>query len=240
MPSGAQNHFLTMLDEADRAAITPLLHPRDFTAGQILYEPGTEVDTVYFPAGCCLSVIKMMADGRAVETRTIGAESAFGLLHAVGSRHSLTRVLVQLPGQAHSVSANQLARLADHSASLRRSLIAHAQISSAQAEQSVACNVLHSVEQRLARWLLMSLDRTDQDPLNLTHEFLALMLGVQRTSVTVAARRMQDEGIIKYSRGRVSVLSRPALLRIVCECYGAYQRDQARLLEPPTTPRVVA
>lgn len=232
MPSGAENHFLTMMDEADRAAIAPLLHSRDVPAGQILYEPGSLVDTVYFPAGCCLSVIKLMADGRAVETRTIGAESAFGLLHAVGSRHSLTRVLVQLPGRVQHLPANNLSRLADDSPTLRRSLIAHAQITAAQAEQSVACNVLHSVEQRLARWLLMSLDRTDQDPLNLTHEFLALMLGVQRTSVTVAARRMQEQGIIKYSRGRVSVLSRPALIRMVCECYGAYQRDQARLLEP--------
>ena len=222
-----------MLDEADRATITPLLHSRDLNAGHVLYEPGSEIDTVYFPAGCCLSVFKTMADGRGVETRTIGGEGAFGLLHAVGSRHSLTRVVVQLPGSVLYVSANQLSRLADASATLRRSLIAHAQISAAQAEQSVACNVLHSVEQRLARWLLMSIDRTDQDPLNLTHEFLALMLGVQRTSVTVAARRMQDQRIIKYSRGRISVLDRPALLRNVCECYRAYRRDQALLLELP-------
>jgi CRP-like cAMP-binding protein len=216
------------------------LHSRDLDAGHVLYEPGGDVDTVYFPAGCCLSVIKTMADGRAVETRTIGRESAFGLLHAVGSRHSLTRVVVQLPGGCHHISANHLARLADDSQTLRRSLIAHAQISAAQAEQSVACNVLHSVEQRLARWLLMSIDRTEQDPLNLTHEFLALMLGVQRTSVTVAARRMQEQAIIKYSRGRVSVLNRPALRRVVCECYAAYQNDQARLLESPAERRIPA
>lgn len=189
------------------------------------------VDSVYLPDGCALSVIKMMGDGRAVETRTIGREGAYGLLHALGTRICLTRVLVQISGRTDVVGASQLARLADVSPSLRRALIVHAQVSAAQAEQSVACNVLHSVDQRLARWLLMSRDRTEQNPMNLTHEFLALMLGVQRTSVTVAARRLQEQGVIKYSRGRVTVIDRSALDRIVCECYGAYRRDQALLLE---------
>jgi CRP-like cAMP-binding protein len=230
MPSGAGNHFLLGLGEADRASLTPFLISRALAAGQVLYEPGAEVDTVYLPDGCALSVVKLMNDGRAVETRTIGRESAYGLLHAVGSRQCLTRVVLQLPGRADQIGAVHLARLADESASLRQALILHAQVTAAQAEQSVACNVLHSIEQRLARWLLMSRDRTDQDPLSLTHEFLALMLGVQRTSVTTVARRLQEDGMIKYSRGRISVRDRAALERSACECYLAYRKDQARLL----------
>lgn len=230
-PPSQPNHFLARLNESDRTAIEPHIVSRTFAAGEVLYEPGSDVDAVYLPDGCALSVIKLLRDGRAVETRTIGRESGFGLLHALGSRLCQTRVLVQLPGRCHQIAVKDLARLADASATLRHWLIRHAQVTSAQTEQSVACNVLHSVEQRLARWLLMSRDRTDQHVLGLTHEFLALMLGVQRTSVTAAARRMQDAGIIDYRRGRVSVLDRAGLEKIVCECYGALQQDVQQLLD---------
>jgi CRP-like cAMP-binding protein len=231
MPAATKNHFLLQLSAQDRSELLDQTTPHQLKVGDILCEAGDQLDTVYFLESGAVSVIKLMADGRGVETRTIGRESAFGLLHAEGSRVCLCRVIVQLAGEASQIKAERLARLMEQSPSLRRAAIRHAQLTAAQAEQSVACNLLHSIEQRLARWLLMSQDRTDGGPLNLTHEFIALMLGVQRTSVTVSARRLQRLRIIDYSRGRVTIVDREALKQIACECYGAYRNDSALLVE---------
>jgi hypothetical protein len=151
-------------------------------------------------------------------------------LNSLGSDHCLTRVICQLPGTAHRIEIGHLARLAAVSPSLLGAIVRHAQVTGAQVEQSVACNVLHSVEQRLARWLLMSRDRTDQDPLGLTQEFLALMLGVQRTSITAGARKLYEDGVISYRRGRISIVDRPALEALACECYADHRAAQSALM----------
>jgi len=228
----ARNHVLSAMAPADRQAITPHLQAVELASGEILYEPGYEVDWVYFPTTAVLSVITVMADGRTVESDTVGRESAVGLLSALAASISVTRTFTQIPGHAVKLSATRLRRRAEESADLRRLLILHAQANLAQAHQSVACNALHDLDQRLCRWLLMSHDRTGGDDVRLTHQFLATMLGVQRTTVTEALGAMTAAGLVGQGRGAIRILDRARLEAQVCECYEAVLANLRQLIGP--------
>jgi len=230
MPNGVANGFLDSLSVSDFHSLLPFLTTEKLAWKTVLVEPGAAAQFVYFPDGAVLSVLKLLRDGRSVEVNTIGRESAYGLMQAIGQPVSFNRVIVQIGGASQKISAAELRRLAHANPSLLESVVGHLQISAAQAEQSVACNALHSVEQRLSRWLLMTQDRTDGEKLELTQEFLGLMLGVQRTTVTGAARTFQDRDWIDYRRGQIRILDRPALLRAACECYAANREDTERVL----------
>jgi len=155
-----------------------------------------------------LSVVTVMADGRTVESDTVGYESAVGVLCALGASASVSRTFTQIGGSTIRLSASRLRHRAEESASLRRLLIRYAQANLAQAHQSVACNALHDLTQRLCRWLLMSHDRTGGDEVRLTQQYLATMLGVQRTTVTEALRELASAGLIRQQRGAIHVLDR--------------------------------
>jgi CRP-like cAMP-binding protein len=222
---GPENHFLTSLSRADRSAVEPHLSLVDLERGQILAEPGLSVKHAWLPQGAVISIVTLMRDGRAVESRTIGMESGFGLLHALGSRLSYERVTVQISGAAWRISVDALGQAAKQSPTLVKDIVVHGQATLVQAAQQTACNALHGVDARLCRWLLLTQDRVKADVLPLTQEHLAIMLGVQRTTVTAAALHLQAQGHIAYTRGKIRVLNRDGLKAAACECY--YATEQA-------------
>ena len=190
----------------------------------MINEAGSLVDLLYFPDGAILSVITLMEDGRGVESCTLGRETGYGLLNAIGSRSAFNRVICQVPGAGYRMPASALKEAASESPGLLNLVARHSQVQAAMSEQSAACNAVHHVEARLCRWLLVSSDRALSDVLPLTQEFLGFMLGVQRTTVTSAARNLQSAGLIRYSRGRLELLDRVGLEEGACECYRAVQQ----------------
>jgi CRP-like cAMP-binding protein len=233
----AQNRLMAALDDADLQLLAPRLTPVTLEKGVILYEPGDLVDTIYFPDDCVISLMTLMESGAAIESATIGREGALGLMAAVSPRQSLSRAIVQVAGRGHRITAAHLHRAWEQSAQIRDLIDRHNEALFAHAIHSVACNALHSVEARFCRWLLSCHDRIDSSTVSLTQEFLADMLGVQRTTVTVVARALQAAGLIRYRRGVVDILDRAGLEAIACECYGAVRRNYERLLPQPFAPR---
>jgi CRP-like cAMP-binding protein len=224
------NAFLDGLTAADLREIQPHLVVRDLRRDLLLHEEGDTREDLYFPAGAILSVITLMADGRGVECRTVGRESAYGLTLPFGSRIAHNRLLVQVPGRCVQMPAQRLRSAALRSLSLVETLARHLQGGDANTEQSVACNALHDVEARLCRWILMSADRTDDQPLPLTQEALAFMLGVQRTTVTAVARSLQEAGLISYRRGEITLRDRKGLEEAACECYAAARQKFRQMI----------
>jgi CRP-like cAMP-binding protein len=224
------NHFLDSLSVENFNLLKPYLAHSFLERNAVLCLPGTDVDCVWFPVTAILSVITIMADGHDVEACTIGHESAYGLLNALGSAAAIDRVIAQVPGPCIRMPSTRLGAAAALSTAITALIIRHAQANAAQVQQSVACNAIHSVEARLCRWLLMTQDRTRSDRLALTQEFLGFMLGVQRTTVTSVARQLQAAGTIRYVRGQIEILDRAALKARTCECYGSVLEKHAQLL----------
>lgn len=230
----SSNHFLDSLSASDQAALEPALSRIELERDRMLVDVGEPVPMVWLPIASIVSVVAVVKDGRSMETRTIGRESGFGLLHALGSRISFERVMVQVGGPAWGLPIEVLSRETQRRPALVDTVARHAQATLAVAAQSIACNSLHSAEQRLCRWLLLTQDRLGSDVVPLTQEHLAIMLGVQRTTVTAIALLLQERGLISYTRGRIRVLDRDGLGRCACECYAMMQRFSARALgEPP-------
>jgi CRP-like cAMP-binding protein len=228
-----QNRLLAVLDAEDLQHLSSKLVPVVLEKGALLYDPGDLIDTIYFPDDCVISLMTLMESGAAIESAAIGREGALGLMAAVSPRQSLTRAIVQAPGRARRITAAHLHRAWEQSAQIRDLVDRHNEALFAHAIQSVACNALHSVEARFCRWLLSCHDRVDNSTISLTQEFLADMLGVQRTTVTVVARALQAAGLIRYRRGVVDIVDRAGLEAIACECYGAVRRNYQRLLPDP-------
>ena len=227
------NKLLASLDSEDLETLSRGLTPIALEKGALLYEPGDEIDLIYFPHNAVVSLMTLMHSGEAIESATIGREGAVGLPAGIYPRQSQSRVIVQVAGAASRLPAAQLQQACQQSERLRFMIDRHAEALYGHAIQSVACNALHSVEARFCRWLLCCHDRIDSDRVSLTQEFLADMLGVQRTTVTVVARTLQAAGLIRYSRGVVDILDRKGLEAITCECYGTVRRNYERLLAQP-------
>ncbi len=226
------NALLDHLDDVEYGLLERHLTEKFLERDTVTHNPGDRMDTVYFPNGAILSVITLMEDGRGVESSTIGRESAQGLLAAFGSHKAYNRVIVQVPGQSFMMPTARLKDVIAKNPAIADHLIRHVQGNTAQVEQSVACNALHTVEQRLCRWILMSADRGDGKVVPLTQEYLAIMLGVQRTTVTQAARTLQGAGLINYARGAIEIVNRRGLEDTVCECYGVVRQKFELLLGP--------
>jgi CRP-like cAMP-binding protein len=226
----ARNQLIRRFARADREALAAHLTPVSLASGDILYEPDYAVDWVYFPTTSVLSVVTVMIDGRTVECDTVGYESAVGVLATLGSTIAVSRTFVQIAGEAIRISAARLRQRAEQSSALRQLLIRHAYANLAQAHQSAACNALHELEQRLCKWLLMSQDRAASPDVRLTQQFLATMLGVQRTTVTEALRDLATKGLIRRGRGAIHILDRARLETLVCECYEAVQDNLQRVV----------
>jgi CRP-like cAMP-binding protein len=225
-----KNRLLTSLSPEDFALLSAHLVPVDLDKGRLLYEPGDLIDTLYFPHDCVISMMTLMRNGAAIESVTIGREGAVGLMSASTPRESLSRAIVQIPGTASRIAASQFSQIFRRSPALVDLVDRHGDAVFGHAIQSVACNALHSVEARFSRWLLSCHDRIDADSVNLTQEFLADMLGVQRTTVTAVAGALQTRGLIRYRRGVVDILDRAGLEAAACECYGAVRTVYDRLL----------
>ena len=225
-----QNSLLEALPADDYALLAPHLAQVELERGRLLYDPGDPIESVYFPHDGVISLMTLMDNGAAIESATIGPEGALGLMAAVAPRQSLSRALVQTPLRAARISAERLHEAWSRSARLKDLVDRHTEALFGHAIQSVACNALHSVEARFCRWLLTCHDRISTDTVALTQEFLADMLGVQRTTVTAVARSLQEKGVIRYRRGVVDILDRSVLEALACECYSAINRTYERLL----------
>ncbi|MBP6545631.1 MAG: Crp/Fnr family transcriptional regulator [Phenylobacterium sp.] len=225
-----QNRLLAALPSADHGLVGPHLTHVELERGRLLYEPGDPIDTVYFPLDGVISLMTLMENGAAIESATIGPEGALGLMAAVSPRPSLSRAIVQTPCRAVRISATQLHEAWEKSPAIRKLVDRHTEALFGHAIQSVACNALHSVEARFCRWLLTCHDRISTNTVALTQEFLADMLGVQRTTVTAVARALQERDYIRYRRGIVDIIDRPGLEAMTCECYGVVRRNYERLL----------
>jgi CRP-like cAMP-binding protein len=225
-----KNSFLAAMSAEDYGLISGSLSPIELEKGRLLYDPGDALETVYFPHNCVISLMTLMENGAAIESATIGREGALGLMTAFGPRQALSRAIVQVAGSGSRMGAGAFHDASQRSLTLRRRVDRHSDALFGHAAQSVACNALHSVEARFCRWLLTCHDRIDDDTVGLTQEFLADMLGVQRTTVTAVAGALQAKGLIRYRRGVVDILDRQGLEAMTCECYGAVRRLYERLL----------
>jgi CRP-like cAMP-binding protein len=225
-----ENRLLASLPADDFTLLAPHLVTVELERGRLLYDPGDRIDTVYFPQDGVISLMTLMENGAAIESATIGREGALGLSAAVVPRQAMWRAIVQTPVRASRISTAQLHDGWQKSPRLRDLVERHSEALFGHALQSVGCNALHSVEARFCRWLLTCHDRIASDTIALTQEFLADMLGVQRTTVTAVARNLQEKGAIRYRRGVVDIIDRGALETLACECYSVIHRNYQRLL----------
>jgi CRP-like cAMP-binding protein len=200
--------------------------------GQVIYESGEYVDEVVFPSTAVVSVVTSMRDGRSVETATIGFESAVGLLPALSQEPAPSKIFAQIGGAAIGLPARALRERVESSPALMSLVLRFVQSNTSQAEQSVACNALHDVDARLARWLLLTDDRIGNDLVPLTQQYLSVMVGVQRTTVSAAAAELKAAGLIRYVRGRIEIIDRKGLERHACECYAVSHEAFDRLSGP--------
>jgi CRP-like cAMP-binding protein len=227
------NRLLGALETASRRRIDPYLEPIELELGAIVCEAGGNPQARLFSAGAVLSLLTVLENGSAIETANIGREGAFGLFAAMYSRVSFNRCLVQLEGGIVRCPIELLQSEFKRSEYVRDLFVSYSETLLSQVQQSVACNAMHSTEERMCRWLLMMHDRAEGEALPYTHEFLSHMLGANRKSVTLAARSLQTAGLISYRRGRIQVLDRAGLEKASCECYAVVgERFDAFLNRP--------
>lgn len=230
-PDGLGNRLLLALPEPYRERFLAQLEPVEMVVREPVYAPGKPIEHVYFPDGCVLSVLAVMDDDQAVEVATIGNEGMVGIPVFLGATSSPGLAFCQVPGKAWRMAAGTFRELANGAGAIQQLLQRYTYAFFTQLSQGSACNRLHSVEQRCARWLLMTHDRVGgRDQFELTQEFLAQMLGVRRATVTEAAGRLQQDGLITYSRGIITITNRKGLEAASCECYRIITDEHTRLI----------
>ncbi|WP_262299883.1 Crp/Fnr family transcriptional regulator [Microvirga sesbaniae] len=229
-PDHCANRFLAALEAEDFAVLEPQLEAMILPRGTVLYEPGDPIRYTYFPHDAIISLVDVMEDGRLAEVALFGREGLLGLLSAFVSREAFGRYVVQIPGSLSRVPLDAMHAAIQASPNLQRQVLAYNEALLAQAYHTVACNALHPVEVRCCRWILSTHDRQDGDALPLTHEFLAEMLGVQRSTVSTVLRGLQTAGLIEQFRGGIAVVDRAGLERGACECYRKIRHRFATLL----------
>jgi CRP-like cAMP-binding protein len=233
-PGAHTNRLLDAFEPASRARIDPHVKPINLALGDVVCEAGGVLEYVYFPKSAVLSLLTVLANGAAIETANIGNEGAFGLFAAMYSRTSFNQCLVQLEGGLLRVPIEVLRAEFEQSDHVRNLLVSYSETQLAQVQQTAACNAMHTIQERLCRWLLMMHDRAETEELSYTHEFLANMLGAGRKSVTLAAQDMQAAGLIGYERGKIQILDRLGLEKAACECYAMVQARFDDFLTPPS------
>jgi CRP-like cAMP-binding protein len=235
MDETLSNRLLGALESASRKRINPYLQPVTLKLGAVVCEAGGLLKHAYFPQGSVLSLLTVLENGSAIETANIGREGAFGLFAAMYSRVSFNRCLVQLEGDMVRCPIALLQLEFRNSEHVRNLFVSYSETQLAQVQQTVACNAMHTTEERMCRWLLMMHDRAQGKALPYTHEFLSHMLGANRKSVTLAAQAMQAAGLISYRRGKIQVLDRPGLEKASCECYAIVKERFDAFLKPPAS-----
>jgi CRP-like cAMP-binding protein len=224
------NRLLASLLPADFELLRPHLKFVELVHESVLFEAGDQIDRVYFPHSGIISLVVDLSSGQTIEAAMIGRDSLLGGSSALDGLVSLNKSIIQLAGTGVTLDIARFREVAEKRPDFRTKLIRHEQMVFAQAQQSAACNASHTVEARLSRWLLRSRDLSGSDTLLLTQEFLAQMLGVQRSSVSLVANTLQEAGLIHYSRGRIEIINLEGLRDASCECYGTVKALYDRLL----------
>jgi CRP-like cAMP-binding protein len=231
-PHPRDNHILEALPHLERERLFPHLQLVPMPLGKVLYESGAALRHIYFPTDSIVSLLYVMQDGASAEIAVVGREGAVGVSLFMGGESTPSRALVQSAGHAYRLSRARLKAEFNRHGELLHVLLRYTQSLLTQMAQTAVCNRHHSLDQQLCRWLLLSLDRLDSNTLAMTQELIANMLGVRREGVTEAAGKLQKLGIIRYSRGKITVLDRPHLERLSCECYEVVKQETDRLLPP--------
>ena len=224
-----RNFLLRSLPSAERELLLPHLEPVTFLLGKIVYELDERVDYCYFPTNSVVSLLYTMQGGSTAEMGLVGNDGVTGVAVFLGGESTCSRAVVTVAGDAFRLSARRLQQGFAHPGPLQNLLLRYTQALITQVSQTAVCNRLHSVEQRLCRWLLLCHDRKNRSDLLMTQELIANMLGGRRESVTVAAGHLQDAGLIHYCRGRISIMDRIGLESNVCECYRIVEDEVDRL-----------
>jgi CRP-like cAMP-binding protein len=224
------NWLLDSLPRADIERLRPHLEAVSVDIKQVMYEPNGPIKHVYFPTSCIISLVTYLKDGASVEMATVGLEGMVGLPIFLGTDTMPSRAFGQVAGGALRITTTAFTADVKRNGTLVRVLNRYTQALFNQVAQTTACNRVHLLEQRCARWLLQTHDRVGSDNFLLTQEFLAQMLGVRRSGVSVAAGLLQKAGFIRYVRGQITVLDRAGLERSACECYGVIKKEFERLL----------
>jgi len=225
-----QNSLLAALDVADAERWLRQLEAVELPLGAVLHEPRAPIEYVYFPATAIISMLCVLENGASAEIAVVGMEGIVGISAVMSGLASVDRAVVQRAGQGFRLRARVLQDEFGRIESVRRPMLRFTQALLAQTSQTAVCNRHHTLDQQLCRWILMSLDRLSGDELAVTQELIANMLGVRREGVTEAAIRLQAAGLIRYSRGRISVLNRPGLEQRACGCYAVVRSEYSRLL----------
>ncbi|MFM9928321.1 Crp/Fnr family transcriptional regulator [Variovorax sp. H27-G14] len=232
MPSSVtpkKNHLLASLPDAEWQRWLPQLEEADLPLGKVLYEPGTTMSHVYFPTTAIVSLLYVMENGASAEIAVVGNEGVVGISLFMGGGSTPSRAVVQSAGRGYRLAS---AAIKDefNRAPVLHLLLRYTQALITQMAQTAVCNRHHSLDQQLCRWLLLSLDRLQGDELVMTQELISNMLGVRREGVTEGALKLQKAGLIRYARGRISVLDRAGLEQRSCECYDVVKKEYDRLL----------
>jgi CRP-like cAMP-binding protein len=225
-----QNHLLEALPSADYERLEPHLELVPMRLGDVLYEPGAQLRYVYFPTTSIVSLLYVMEDGASAEIAIVGNEGILGIALFMGGETTPSRAVIQSAGHGYRLRARLLKDEFGRFGAMLHLLLRYTQALITQMAQTAVCNRHHSVDQQLCRWLLLSLDRLASRELSMTQELIANMLGVRREGVTAAAGKLQDAGLIRYSRGKITVLDRPGLEARCCECYQVVKTEFDRLL----------
>lgn len=229
--SPKQNMLLASLPASAQERLFPHLEQVSLPLGMVVHESGDDTDYVYFPADSIISLLYVMEDGDSAEISVVGKEGVVGISVFMGGGSTPSRTVVQSAGSAYRLSGKRLrAEFNQSDPDVRMLMLRYTQALITQMAQTAVCNRHHSIPQQLCRWLLLSLDRLDSNHLVMTHELIANMLGVRREGVTEAAGILQRAGIIKYQRGKITVLDRAKLEETSCECYAVVKRETDRLL----------
>jgi CRP-like cAMP-binding protein len=224
------NRLLAALPPEALAMLDRDLKHVSLSQGQVVYEPGAPVDRIYFPRSGLISLLVVTRNGNTIEATTVGREGAVGLHGALGKRRSFTRATTQIGGTFSNIPALRFEQILNSSAPVRDLISRYTEVLWAEAQQIAACNAAHDANSRLCRWLLQTADRTGSDNLPLTQDYLAEMVGVRRTTITLLAGAMQLKGFIRYRRGRIVILDRKGLETCVCECYHVLHHDNLPLM----------
>ena len=233
-PDPRSNQLLAALPDAESQRWLPHLEWIDMPLGQVLYESGRTLSHVYFPITSIVSLLYVMEDGASSEIAVVGKEGLVGISLFMGGESTPSRAVIQSAGQGFRLTSQVVKEEFNRAGPVMHLLLRYTQALITQMAQTAVCNRHHSLDQQLCRWLLLSLDRLQGTDLIMTQELISNMLGVRREGVTEAAMQLQAAGIIRYTRGKISVLDRPGLERRTCECYAVVKKEYDRLL-PATT-----
>jgi CRP-like cAMP-binding protein len=231
-----KNHLLAALPDSEWQRWLPQLEAVELPLGQVLYESGSTLSHVYFPTTAIVSLLYVMEDGASAEIAVVGNEGVVGVALFMGGESTPSRAVVQSAGLGYRLRAQAIREESNRAGPVLHLLLRYTQALITQMAQTAVCNRHHSLDQQLCRWLLLSLDRLQGSELLMTQELIANMLGVRREGVTEAARGLQKVGLIRYARGRITVLDRPGLEQRTCECYAVVKKEYDRLLpDKPTS-----